>query len=308
MIQYALKRILYLIPVFIGVTFFTFLIFLVVPGDPVRLALGQHPNPELQQKIEHELGMDLPWYIRYFRYIGKAVQGDLGTSIRTGEPVTKIILDRFPATLTLTVAAMVFAIIVGLPAGIVSATKQYSLVDNTFMVMALVGISMPVFVLGLILLLIFVSFLHIVPGTGYGDGQLIYMLLPAITLGTIPMAIISRMTRSSLLEVMGSDYIRTARAKGIKEKSVVLKHAFKNAFIPVVTVIGNNFASLMAGAIITERVFNWPGIGSATISAIEQRDLPVVMGLVFLIAIIFVIVNLIVDISYIFIDPRIKLE
>ncbi|HNY61794.1 MAG TPA: ABC transporter permease [Caldisericia bacterium] len=308
MIQYALKRILYLIPVFIGVTFFTFLIFLVVPGDPVRLALGQHPNPELQQKIEHELGMDLPWYIRYFRYIGKAVQGDLGTSIRTGEPVTKIILDRFPATLTLTVAAMVFAIIVGLPAGIVSATKQYSLVDNTFMVMALVGISMPVFVLGLILLLIFVSFLHIVPGTGYGDGQLIYMLLPAITLGTIPMAIISRMTRSSLLEVMGSDYIRTARAKGIKEKSVVLKHAFKNAFIPVVTVIGNNFASLMAGAIITERVFNWPGIGSATISAIEQRDLPVVMGLVFFIAIIFVIVNLIVDISYIFIDPRIKLE
>jgi len=308
MIQYALKRILYLIPVFIGVTFFTFLIFLVVPGDPVRLALGQHPNPELQQKIEHELGMDLPWYIRYFRYIGKAVQGDLGTSIRTGEPVTKIILDRFPATLTLTVAAMVFAIIVGLPAGIFSATKQYSWVDNTFMVVALVGISMPVFVLGLILLLIFVSFLHIVPGTGYGDGQLIYMLLPAITLGTIPMAIISRMTRSSLLEVMGSDYIRTARAKGIKEKSVVLKHAFKNAFIPVVTVIGNNFASLMAGAIITERVFNWPGIGSATISAIEQRDLPVVMGLVFFIAVIFVIVNLIVDISYIFIDPRIKLE
>ncbi|NMD15044.1 MAG: ABC transporter permease [Caldisericales bacterium] len=308
MIQYALKRSLYFIPVFIGVTFFTFLIFLVVPGDPVRLALGQHPNPELQQKIEHELGMDLPWYIRYFRYIGKAVQGDLGTSIRTGEPVTKIILDRFPATLTLTVAAMVFAIIVGLPAGIFSATKQYSLVDNTFMVVALVGISMPVFVLGLILLLIFVSFLHIVPGTGYGDGQLIYMLLPAITLGTIPMAIISRMTRSSLLEVMGSDYIRTARAKGIKEKSVVLKHAFKNAFIPVVTVIGNNFASLMAGAIITERVFNWPGIGSATISAIEQRDLPVVMGLVFFIAIIFVIVNLIVDISYIFIDPRIKLE
>ncbi|HOR46645.1 MAG TPA: ABC transporter permease [Caldisericia bacterium] len=308
MIQYALKRILYLIPVFIGVTFFTFLIFLVVPGDPVRLALGQHPNPELQQKIEHELGMDLPWYIRYFRYIGKAVQGDLGTSIRTGEPVTKIILDRFPATLTLTVAAMVFAIIVGLPAGIFSATKQYSWIDNTFMVMALVGISMPVFVLGLILLLIFVSFLHIVPGTGYGDGQLIYMLLPAITLGTIPMAIISRMTRSSLLEVMGSDYIRTARAKGIKEKSVILKHAFKNAFIPVVTVIGNNFASLMAGAIITERVFNWPGIGSATISAIEQRDLPVVMGLVFFIAVIFVIVNLIVDISYIFIDPRIKLE
>lgn len=308
MIQYALKRILYLIPVFIGVTFFTFLIFLVVPGDPVRLALGQHPNPELQQKIEHELGMDLPWYIRYFRYIGKAVQGDLGTSIRTGEPVTKIILDRFPATLALTVAAMVFAIIVGLPAGIFSATKQYSWIDNTFMVMALVGISMPVFVLGLILLLIFVSFLHIVPGTGYGDGQLIYMLLPAITLGTIPMAIISRMTRSSLLEVMGSDYIRTARAKGIKEKSVILKHAFKNAFIPVVTVIGNNFASLMAGAIITERVFNWPGIGSATISAIEQRDLPVVMGLVFFIAVIFVIVNLIVDISYIFIDPRIKLE
>lgn len=299
---------LYLIPVFIGVTFLTFLVFLVVPGDPVRLALGQHPNPELQQKIEHELGMDLPWYVRYFRYVGKAVQGDLGTSIRTGEPVTKIISDRFPATLTLTIAAMVFAIIIGLPAGIVSATKQYSLVDNAFMVMALVGISMPVFVLGLILLLIFVSFFHIVPGTGYGDGQLIYLVLPAITLGTIPMAIISRMTRSSLLEVMRSDYIRTARAKGAKERTVVFKHAFKNAFIPVITVIGNNFATLMAGAIITERVFNWPGIGSATISAIEQRDLPVVMGLVFFMAVIFVLVNLVVDISYVFIDPRIKLE
>ncbi|NLI39937.1 MAG: ABC transporter permease [Caldisericales bacterium] len=308
MIQYALKRMLYLIPVFIGVTFLTFLVFLVVPGDPVRLALGQHPNPELQQKIEHELGMDLPWYVRYFRYVGKAVQGDLGTSIRTGEPVTKIISDRFPATLTLTIAAMVFAIIIGLPAGIVSATKQYSLVDNAFMVMALVGISMPVFVLGLILLLIFVSFFHIVPGTGYGDGQLIYLVLPAITLGTIPMAIISRMTRSSLLEVMRSDYIRTARAKGAKERTVVFKHAFKNAFIPVITVIGNNFATLMAGAIITERVFNWPGIGSATISAIEQRDLPVVMGLVFFMAVIFVLVNLVVDISYVFIDPRIKLE
>lgn len=308
MIQYALKRVLYLIPVFIGVTFLTFLVFLVVPGDPVRLALGQHPNPELQQKIEHELGMDLPWYVRYFRYVGKAVQGDLGTSIRTGEPVTKIISDRFPATLTLTIAAMVFAIIIGLPAGIVSATKQYSLVDNAFMVMALVGISMPVFVLGLILLLIFVSFFHIVPGTGYGDGQLIYLVLPAITLGTIPMAIISRMTRSSLLEVMRSDYIRTARAKGAKERTVVFKHAFKNAFIPVITVIGNNFATLMAGAIITERVFNWPGIGSATISAIEQRDLPVVMGLVFFMAVIFVLVNLVVDISYVFIDPRIKLE
>lgn len=298
----------YLFPVVIGVTLITFLLFLVVPGDPVRLALGQHPNPELQKRIEHELGMDLPWYARYGRFLGKAVTGDLGNSIRTGEPVSKIIGDRLPATVKLAVAAMIFALLIGIPAGIISATKQYSFWDNTFMTLSLVGVSMPVFVLGLIFMLLFVSVLKIVPGSGYGDGKLIYLLMPTLTLGTIPMAMISRMTRSALLEVMKSDYIRTARSKGLSERVVVYKHAFRNALIPIVTVIGNYFAGLFAGAIITEYVFNWPGIGSATINAITQRDYPVVMGIVLFIAAIFVISNLIVDITYALIDPRVKLK
>lgn len=308
MINYLIRRLFYLFPVVIGVTLITFLLFLVVPGDPVRLALGQHPNPELQKRIEHELGMDLPWYARYGRFLGKAVTGDLGNSIRTGEPVAKIIGDRLPATVKLAVAAMIFALLIGIPAGIISATKQYSFWDNTYMTLSLVGVSMPVFVLGLIFMLLFVSVLKIVPGSGYGDGKLIYLLMPTLTLGTIPMAMISRMTRSALLEVMKSDYIRTARSKGLSERVVVYKHAFRNALIPIVTVIGNYFAGLFAGAIITEYVFNWPGIGSATINAITQRDYPVVMGIVLFIAAIFVISNLIVDITYALIDPRVKLK
>jgi peptide/nickel transport system permease protein len=308
MINYLIRRLFYLFPVVIGVTLITFILFLVVPGDPVRLALGQHPNPELQKRIEHELGMDLPWYARYGRFLGKAVTGDLGNSIRTGEPVAKIISDRLPATAKLAVAAMIFALLIGIPAGIMSATKQYSFWDNAFMTLSLVGVSMPVFVLGLIFMLLFVSVLKIVPGSGYGDGQLIYLLMPTLTLGTIPMAMISRMTRSALLEVMKSDYIRTARSKGLSERVVVYKHAFRNALIPIVTVIGNYFAGLFAGAIITEYVFNWPGIGSATINAITQRDYPVVMGIVLFIAAIFVISNLIVDVTYALIDPRVKLK
>ncbi len=308
MIAYIAKRIIYLIPVVIGVTLVTFILFLVVPGDPVRLALGNHPDPALQARIEHELGMDLPWYVRYFRYLGKSVTGDLGNSIRTGEPVTKVIVERLPATLTLAVAAMIFAILIGVPAGIISATKQYSWIDNLFMLLALIGVSMPIFVLGLLLLLIFVGLLRIVPGSGFGDGQFIYLILPAIALGTIPMALISRMTRSSILEVMRSDYVRTARSKGLSERKVILKHAFKNALIPVVTVIGNYFAYLLAGAIITERVFNWPGLGTATMTAIEQRDFPIAMGIVLFMAAVFVVSNLIVDVSYAIIDPRVRLK
>ncbi len=308
MINYIIRRLLLAIPVIIGVTLITFLLFLVVPGDPVRLALGQHPDPQLQARIEHQLGMDKPWPQRYVDYVWKAVHGDLGNSIKNQEPVSKIISEKLPATLRLAITAILFAILVGIPAGVVSATKQYSLADNFFMLLALLGVSMPIFVLGLLLLLIFVSWLKLIPGTGYGDGNVLFIVLPTIALGTIPMAIISRMTRSSLLEVLKSDYVRTAKSKGLSNFSVVFKHAFRNALIPIVTVIGNNFASLMAGAIITEKVFNWPGLGTAMITAIEQRDFPVVMGLTFFLAIVFVTVNLIIDISYSFIDPRVRLK
>ncbi len=308
MINYIIRRLLLAIPVIIGVTLITFLLFLVVPGDPVRLALGQHPDPQLQTRIEHQLGMDKPWPQRYVDYLWKAMHGDLGNSIKNQEPVSKIISEKLPATLRLAITAILFAILVGIPAGVISATKQYSLADNFFMLLALVGVSMPIFVLGLLLLLIFVSWLKLIPGTGYGDGNLLFIILPTVALGTIPMAIISRMTRSSLLEVLKSDYVRTAKSKGLSNFSVVFKHAFRNALIPIVTVVGNNFAGLMAGAIITEKVFNWPGLGTAMITAIEQRDFPVVMGLTLFLALVFVVVNLIIDISYSFIDPRVRLK
>jgi peptide/nickel transport system permease protein len=308
MINYIIRRIISAIPVLIGVSLLTFLLFLVVPGDPVRLALGQHPDPDLQKRIEHQLGMDKPWPVRYVNYMWNAMHGDLGFAIKNQQPVAQIIGQKFPATLQLAVSAMLFAILIGIPAGVISATKQYSLADNLFMMLALVGVSMPIFVLGLLLLLIFVSGLKLIPGTGYGDGNLIYLILPTIALGTIPMAIISRMTRSSLLEVLKSDYVRTAKSKGLSQITVVFKHAFRNALIPIVTVIGNNFASLMAGAIITEKVFNWPGIGTAMINAIEQRDYPIIMGLTLFLAVMFVTVNLLVDLSYSLIDPRVRLK
>lgn len=308
MINYIIRRLISVIPVLIGVTLLTFILFLVVPGDPVRLALGQHPDPDLQKRIEHQLGMDKPWPVRYVNYVWDAMRGDLGYSIKNQEPVSQIIAQKFPATLQLSVTAMLFAILVGIPAGVISATKQYSLADNIFMILALVGVSMPIFVLGLLLLLVFVSWFKLIPGTGYGDGNILYIILPTIALGTIPMAIISRMTRSSLLEVLKSDYVRTAKSKGLSHSRVVFKHAFRNALIPIVTVVGNNFASLMAGAIITEKVFNWPGIGTAMIVAIEQRDYPVVMGLTLFLAVMFVTINLIVDLSYSFIDPRVRLK
>jgi peptide/nickel transport system permease protein len=308
MIAYIIRRLLSVLPVLFGVTLLTFLLFLVVPGDPVRLALGQHPDPDLQARIERQLGMDKPWPIRYINYMGKAMTGDLGYSIKNQEPVSKIIAEKMPATLRLALSAMLFAILVGIPAGVISATKQYSVADNVFMTLALVGVSMPIFVLGLLLLLVFSSWLKLIPGTGFGNGNPLFLILPTIALGTIPMAIISRMTRSSLLEVLKSDYVRTAKSKGLSQYKVVLKHAFRNALIPIVTVIGNNFASLMAGAIITEKVFNWPGLGTAMITSIEQRDYPVVMGLTLFLALVFVTVNLIVDISYSWIDPRVRLK
>ncbi|MCK5743314.1 MAG: ABC transporter permease [Caldisericia bacterium] len=312
MLQYIIKRVVQLVPVIIGITFITFMLFLVVPGDPVRVSLGQHPDPVLQEKIRHELGMDLPWPLRYGKYLSSAVRGDLGTSLDVSHrPVAEMIGDAFPATLKLATSAMIFAIFIGIPTGIISATKQYSLADNSFMFMALLGVSTPIFVLGLILQLIFVRWLGMIPGVGYGTGgwdTFHHLILPTIALGTIPLAMISRMTRSTLLEQMKSDHVRTARAKGVKERVVIYKHALRNALIPIVTVIGNYFAMLMAGAIITEKVFSWPGLGTTIITAIEKRDMPVVMGVVLVMALVFVVTNLIVDISYAYIDPRVRLK
>lgn len=283
--------------------------------------MGQHQDPEVAAAIRHELGLDKPIPVQYARYVTKAVQGDLGRSYVKRIAVRELLKGKFQATLVLTMAAMVLAIVIGVIAGLVSAAKPNSLSDYLFMVLAIVGISLPVFWLGLMLQILANNLnasltgeisRSIIPISGYFDPRypwyvnLKYLILPAITLATVPMAIIARMVRSSMLEVMNLEYIRTARAKGLTERIVVMKHALKNALIPIITVIGNNFALLLTGAVLTETVFSWPGMGRLMVDAIIQRDFPVVMGGVIVMSVVFVVVNLIVDILYASVDPRIR--
>lgn len=321
MTAYILKRVLQLIPVLFGISVITFSLIYLIPGDPVRLMMGQHQDPEVAAAIRHELGLDKPIPVQYARYVTKAVQGDLGRSYVKRIAVRELLKGKFQATLVLTMAAMVLAIFIGVIAGLVSAAKPNSLSDYMFMVLAIVGISLPVFWLGLMLQILANNLnaaltgeisRSIIPISGYFDPRypwfvnLKYLILPAITLATVPMAIIARMVRSSMLEVMNLEYIRTARAKGLTERIVVMKHALKNALIPIITVIGNNFALLLTGAVLTETVFSWPGMGRLMVDAIIQRDFPVVMGGVIVMSVVFVVVNLIVDILYASVDPRIR--
>lgn len=297
------------IPILLGVATIIFVLMFLVPGDPARLLMGQHGDERVLESIRHEMGLDKPVYIQYVRFIGKLATGDLGTSYRQKRPVIQIIRERFPATAKLAVASMILAIIIGIAAGIIAAIYRNRVWDWIVMVLSLTGISMPVFWLGMMLILIFASGLGWFPVGGYGrSGDLRHLALPALSLSTISIGYISRMMRSSMLEVIGRDYIRTARAKGLSETAVILRHALKNAFIPVITVIGINFAALLGGAVATETVFAWPGLGRATVDAIKGRDLPVVEGCVIFLAFIFVMANLLVDLSYAWLDPRIRLE
>ncbi len=294
-----------------------------IPGDPVRLMMGQHQDPEIAASIRHELGLDKPVYTQYLRYMGKVVQGDFGRSYVKRRDVSELLVGKFEATLILTMSAMVLAVFIGVVAGLVSAARPNSFADYAFMIVAVVGISLPVFWLGLMLqiasnelnaALSGDTLRSVIPISGYFDNRypwyvnLKYLLLPSVTLATVPMAIIARMVRSSMLEVMNLEYIRTARAKGLSERIVVVKHALKNALIPIITVIGNNFALLLTGAVLTETVFSWPGMGRLMVDAIIQRDFPVVMGGVLVMSVIFVVVNLVVDIFYAWVDPRIRYE
>jgi len=297
------------IPILLGVATIVFTLMFVVPGDPARLLMGQHGDERVLESIRHEMGLDKPVYIQYVRFIGKLLKGDFGRSYRQKRPVALIIRERFPATAKLAIASMILAIIIGIAAGIIAALYRNKVWDWIVMVLSLTGISMPVFWLGMMLILLFASGLGWLPVGGYGkSGDLRHLFLPALSLSTISIGYISRMMRSSMLEVIGKDYIRTARAKGLSEKAVILHHALRNAFIPVITVIGINFASLLGGAVATETVFAWPGLGRATVDAIRVRDLPVVEGCVLFLAFIFVIANLLVDLSYAWLDPRIRLE
>ncbi|TKJ44802.1 peptide ABC transporter permease [Candidatus Aerophobetes bacterium Ae_b3b] len=331
---YIIKRLLMLIPVLLGTSIIAFSLIHLAPGDPARTMAGEHASQRTINAIREKYGLDKPIYIQYGIWLNRALHGDMGRSIVSNEYVTKEILDRFPNTFELTFFAMILAIAIGTMAGIISASKQYSALDYTFMGIALFGISMPVFWLGIMLMMIFGVYLRWLPIggrinilipfhriTGFylldsiitGNfaaliSTLRYLILPSTALATIPMATIARVSRSSMLEVLRQDFIRTERAKGLSERVVIYKHAVRNAMIPVITVIGLNFGLLLAGAILTETVFSWPGIGRYVVSAVRMRDYPAVQGCVLFFAFVFVIVNLVTDIMYVYIDPRIHYE
>jgi len=305
MIKYILRRLLLLIPVMLGVSFIVFTMMYFTPGDPAKIMLGETAPQEAVDQLREELGLNDHFFVQYGRYVKNAViHQDLGRSYTTNRLVFDEIASRFPNTLKLAGLGVLVAVIIGIPVGIISATRQYSLFDNASMVFALVGVSMPNFWQGLLLILLFSVQWKLLPSSGFDTWQ--QMILPAITLGTSSAAIITRMTRSSMLEVIRQDYIRTARAKGQKESVVINRHALKNALIPVITVIGLQFGYLLGGAVLTESIFGITGVGRLMVDSIKSRDYLMVQGGVLFIAIVFSIVNLGVDILYAFLDPRIK--
>ena len=307
MLRYIVRRVLFLIPVLLGVAFCVFTLLYLTPGDPARMVLGDLATEEAVQEFRNREGLNDPFLVQFGNYVWKAVtKGDIGRSYVTKRSVAQEVLAAFPATLKLSALAMLIAILVGLPCGILSAIKQYSLFDTVTMIFAMIGLSMPVFWLGLLLILLFSVRLRWLPSSGFGTFKA--MILPAVSLSAQAISMVTRMTRSSMLEVVRADYIRTARAKGQKESVVIWVHALHNALIPVVTLCGLQFGHLLAGAILTESIFAIPGVGRLMVTSIMQRDYPMVQGGVLFIAIAFSIVNLLVDLVYAYIDPRIKAQ
>lgn len=309
MYRYILKRLLMMIPVLIGVTFVVFCIMDMTPGNPAQMILGEAATPESIAKLEEELGLNGSLIERYIRYMADLVTGDMGVSYKNGLSVAEQIFEKLPNTILLASSGVLVAVCIGIPMGIISARKQYTLFDNFAMLFALIGTSMPSFWLGLLFVIIFSLNLGILPASGMGAGgleTLKSLILPALTIGTGTAAVIARMTRSSMLEVIRQEYIDTARSKGIKESRVVTKHMLKNALIPIVTVIGLQFGLLLGGSVMTESIFSWPGLGRYVLEAINMKDTPVVMGSVIVMSVLFSMVNFCVDILYAYIDPRIK--
>lgn len=306
MYQYIVRRLLLTVPVIIGVSIIVFSIIRLLPGDPARALAGVQATPEYIEQVRERYGLNDPLYVQYGRFMGGLVTGDLGTSTFSRRPVTTEIAERFPRTLTLATISLIIATIVGVSAGIVSATRRNSLFDNASMFVALVGVAAPVFWMALMLQLLFSVQLRWLPATGMGSPA--HLVLPSITLGMASAALMARITRSSMLDVLRQDFITTARAKGLGERVVIYKHALKNALIPVVTVLGLQFGILLGGAVLTETVFAWPGVGRLLVDAILRRDYPVVQGTVMLLALLFVIINLVVDVIYAYLDPRIHYQ
>ena len=307
--KYILRRIFMMIPVLIGVTFLVFFIMALRPGDEAAMILGEGATDQAVEQLREELGLNDPLLVRYGKYMADLVRGDMGQSYKNQLDVKDQILTRFPNTLILAIAGMFIALLIGIPVGIISARKQYTLVDRVSMILALIGVSMPNFWFGLVVVMFFSLRLGILPSSGMGEGlvpMLLSLVLPALTLGTGAAATVTRMTRSSMLEVIRQDYIITARAKGIKESKITHDHMFKNALIPIITVVGLQFGYLLGGAVLTETVFSWPGLGRLMVDAIKQKDTPLVLGTIIFIAVVFSLVNLGVDILYAFVDPRIR--
>lgn len=305
MTKYVIKRILFLIPIMLGVSFIVFALLYITPGDPARNALGPSAPEEAVVQLREEMGLDDPFLVQYGRYLKNiATKGDLGSSYISKLPVSQEILSRAGTTIRLAFFAILFAVLLGVPIGIISAIKQYSIFDNITMIFALIGISMPVFWLGLLLIMLFSVQLGWLPASGFSTPA--QMILPSIALGAQSVSVITRMTRSSMLEVIRKDYIKTARAKGQRENVVIWRHALGNALIPIITITGIQFGQLMGGALMTEVIFSIPGIGCLMVDSIKMRDAPMVLGCVLFVAVAFAIVNLVVDLLYTFVDPRIK--
>ena len=332
-LRYAFKRLLYIVPVLVGVTLLVFIISHAIPGDPARMMAGQKASREAVENIRRSLGLDRPLPEQYVRYLSGLLKGDLGRSIRNQRPVLDDLKDFFPATIELTSVSMIFCIAVGLPLGIVSAVRRNRPVDHLSRVFSVIGVSMPVFWLGLMLLLLFYRNLGWLPGSGRLDvavtppvhvtgiylmdtlfegswgkfaSALSHIFLPAFCLSYVYLAIITRIVRSSMISVMGLDFITTARANGIAESVVVLKHCLKNALIPTVTITGLSIGELLGGAILTETIFDWPGMGKYVVDSVNFLDFPAIMGFTLVVSLVYVIINLLVDILYAFLDPQIR--
>ncbi len=314
--RYVVRRLLLLVPVLLGVSVIIFMVLHLAPGDPAEIMLGSQATQADLERLRAELGLTEPLYVQYVHWLGLVARGDLGRSIWMKRPVLNEVLGRFNATLVLTGAALVLSTAAGLALGIASAIRPNSLLDRLSAVASLFGASMPVFWLGIVLMVIFALWLGWLPASGmfapYGGGDLrdllVHLALPAVTLAAASVTIIARLTRSTMLETLGQDYIRTARAKGVVERAVVLRHGLKNALIPIVTVVGVQAGYLLGGAVLTETVFAWPGVGTLMVQGILARDFPLVQGCVLVVALSFVVINLVVDLLYAWLDPRIRYE
>ncbi len=314
MIGYILKRVLSLIPVLFVVSVAIFLIVHITPGEPAAVILGLEATEDQVQELREEMGLNLPIYEQYFNWVTDVIHGDLGNSYFMKEPVTEAIMKHLEPTLSLAILGEIVALILAIPVGIIAAYRRGSAIDQSLMVISLLGMAVPSFLLGLLLMLLVGVHLQWLPVAGYEPIQeglwehIKYLILPAISLGAIQAALVARMTRSSMLEVLNTNFIKTARSKGVKEYKVVIKHALRNAFLPILTVIGQSFGTLVTGAVVVETIFNLPGIGQLIINSIERRDFAVIQGVVLFVTLVYVLINLIVDLLYGVIDPRVRLE